>query len=130
MIATPCLRKPTCEKFRPCDAKQAATENMSQYGIVVSRFHKYTCEKPILFRDAIVPEFSEDDNEQSKPNAAKRVSRCDAHPKGSMLNPVSFDEISAGSQEIFVEYSNQLYRLSRTRLCKLILTKASNPFGS
>ena len=77
-----------------------------------------------------MPEFSEDDNEQSEPNAAKRVGRCDALPKGSMLNPVSFDEISAGSQEIFVEYSNQLYRLSRTRLCKLILTKASNPFGS
>lgn len=75
-------------------------------------------------------EFSEETNFEKAEKAAKRVSRCDAHPKGSMLNPVSFDEISAGSQEIFVEYSDQLYRLSRTRLCKLILTKASNPFGS
>jgi hemin uptake protein HemP len=77
-----------------------------------------------------VAEFSEDEIVESMPSVAKRVSRCDAHPKGSMLNPVSFDEISAGSHEIFVEYSDQLYRLSRTRLCKLILTKASNPFGS
>ena len=43
-----------------------------------------------------------------------------------MLNPVSFNELSAGEAEIFIEYSNQLYRLSRTRSCKLILTKASN----
>jgi hypothetical protein len=75
-------------------------------------------------------EFPEAEIVESKPSAAQRVSRCDAHPKGSMLNPVSFDEISVGSHEIFIEYSDQLYRLSRTRLCKLILTKASNPFGS
>ena len=59
---------------------------------------------------------------------AKRVGRCDAHPAGSLLNPVSFDCIAEGLSEIFIEHSNQLYRLSRTRLGKLILTKATNPF--
>ena len=80
--------------------------------------------------DKQVVDIQEADKQEKLGDAAKRVSRCDAHPKGSMLNPVSFDEISAGSHEIFVEYSNQLYRLSRTRLCKLILTKATNPFGN
>ena len=59
----------------------------------------------------------------------QRVVRCDAHPRGSMLNPVAFDELTCGQSEIFVEFSEQLYRLSRTRLGKLILTKASNPIA-
>ena len=58
----------------------------------------------------------------------KKVGRCEAHPTGSMLNPVTFDELSNGSKEVFVEYSGQLYRLSRTRLGKLILTKATYSF--
>ena len=68
-------------------------------------------------------EFSDDETDVSAKSTTKRVSRCDAHPSGSLLNPVSFEEIAAGATEIFIEYSGQLYRLSRTRLGKLILTK-------
>ena len=71
-------------------------------------------------------EFSEDGSEKVAQNAANRVPRCNVHSKGSILNPVSFDEFSAGSTEVFIEFSNQLYRLSRTRLGKLILIKATN----
>ena len=75
-----------------------------------------------------VTEFSDDKIVDIKRSSSKRISRCDVHPAGSMLNPVSFAEISLGSAEIFIEFSDQLYRLSRTRLGKLILTKATNPF--
>jgi len=53
-----------------------------------------------------------------------RVVRCDAHRPGTMLNPMSFLEVAGGFPEVFIEFHDQLYRLSRTRSGKLILTKA------
>jgi hypothetical protein len=41
-----------------------------------------------------------------------------------MLNPLAFLEIAGVSTEVFIEFYDQLYRLSRTRSGKLILTKA------
>lgn len=58
-------------------------------------------------------------------NAGSRVVRCEAHKKGTIFNPVSFEEVSFGSTEVFIEFQDQLYRLSRTRSGKLILTKAT-----
>ena len=71
-------------------------------------------------------ELPHDEIEKDAENTANRILRCDAHPRGSILNPVSFKEFSAGSTEVFIEFSSQLYRLSRTRLGKLILIKATN----
>lgn len=52
-----------------------------------------------------------------------RVVRCDAHRPGTMLNPLAFLEVAGGFPEVFIEFHDQLYRLSRTRSGKLILTK-------
>jgi len=73
-----------------------------------------------------VNELPFDEIEKDAKNIANRILRCDAHPRGSILNPVSFNEFSEGSTEVFIEFSSQLYRLSRTRLGKLILIKATN----
>jgi len=49
--------------------------------------------------------------------------RCPAHSVGSMLNPLAFDELAAGGEDVWITCSGQLYRLRRTKLEKLILTK-------
>jgi hypothetical protein len=83
--------------------------------------------RSFFLRDSSVTEISENAQTENAESASKRIVRCDVHPKGSLLNPVSFESIAEGLSEIFIEHSNQLYKLSRTRLDKLILTKATNP---
>ncbi|MFO0942527.1 MAG: hemin uptake protein HemP [Pirellulales bacterium] len=49
---------------------------------------------------------------------------CDAHPKGAVLNPVPFTELtSPGVNEIWISFNGKLYRLQATKQGKLILTK-------
>lgn len=66
-----------------------------------------------------IPEINQD-----QCSTKAKVVRCEAHRKGDMLNPVSFSELSCGTTDVFIEFHDQLYRLSRTRSGKLILTKA------
>ncbi|MCU0712859.1 MAG: hemin uptake protein HemP [Pirellula sp.] len=51
------------------------------------------------------------------------AARCPVHAPGSMLNPLSFDELANGSEEVWIEGGGQLYRLRQTKQNKLILTK-------
>ncbi len=48
---------------------------------------------------------------------------CPAHKKGSVLNPISFEELCQGTDEIWIECNGQSYRLKKTKQQKLILTK-------
>ncbi len=60
-----------------------------------------------------------------KPTTEKTLAgaRCPQHRPGTILNPVSFSELSADSEEIWIEMEGQLYRLRKTKQGKLILTK-------
>jgi hypothetical protein len=49
--------------------------------------------------------------------------RCPVHAVGSMLNPLAFDELAGGGEDVWIACSGQVYRLRRTKLEKLILTK-------
>jgi hemin uptake protein HemP len=40
-----------------------------------------------------------------------------------MLNPLAFDELAGGGEDVWIACSGQVYRLRRTKLEKLILTK-------
>jgi hemin uptake protein HemP len=51
------------------------------------------------------------------------AARCPVHAPGTMLNPLSFDELAGGSDEVWIEGGGQLYRLRQTKQNKLILTK-------
>jgi hemin uptake protein HemP len=51
------------------------------------------------------------------------AARCPAHQRGTMLNPMAFEELANGSDEVWIEGGGQLYRLRQTKQNKLILTK-------
>ncbi|XZE22171.1 hemin uptake protein HemP [Pirellulaceae bacterium SH449] len=51
------------------------------------------------------------------------AARCPVHAPGTMLNPLSFEELASGSDEVWIEGGGQLYRLRQTKQNKLILTK-------
>jgi hemin uptake protein HemP len=53
----------------------------------------------------------------------ENLKSCEAHPKGSVLNPVAFSTLAGGSNELWIEYNGKLYRLQATKQGKLILTK-------
>lgn len=66
------------------------------------------------------------DREPQMGDAHKAVTpaaRCPVHAPGTMLNPLSFDELASGSDEVWIEGGGQLYRLRQTKQNKLILTK-------
>lgn len=49
---------------------------------------------------------------------------CEVHPKGAVLNPIPFTELTAsGANEIWISFNGKLYRLQTTKQGKLILTK-------
>lgn len=49
---------------------------------------------------------------------------CDIHPKGAVLNPLPFTQLTPnGATEIWISYNGKLYRLQATKQGKLILTK-------
>jgi hemin uptake protein HemP len=52
-----------------------------------------------------------------------QAARCPVHAPGTMLNPLSFNELANGSEEVWIEGGGQLYRLRQTKQNKLILTK-------
>lgn len=60
-------------------------------------------------------------DEEREPMA--HAARCPAHAPGTMLNPLSFDQLANGSEEVWIEGGGQLYRLRQTKQNKLILTK-------
>ena len=57
------------------------------------------------------------------PSGQNAPGRCPVHAVGSMLNPLAFDELAGGGEDVWIACSGQVYRLRRTKLEKLILTK-------
>lgn len=57
------------------------------------------------------------------PSGQTAPGRCPVHAVGSMLNPLAFDELAGGGEDVWIACSGQVYRLRRTKLEKLILTK-------
>jgi len=66
---------------------------------------------------------NEADNQHVGGDSHSQAARCPAHPPGTMLNPLSFNELANGTEEVWIEGGGQLYRLRQTKQNKLILTK-------
>lgn len=66
---------------------------------------------------------AETSGQEQGEESTSQAARCPVHIPGTMLNPLSFQELASGSEEVWIEGGGQLYRLRLTKQNKLILTK-------
>ena len=59
-------------------------------------------------------------NDEPKHNVSPQGRSPEVPPHGSVI---SFDELAEGKDVVLIELAGQYYRLSRTRLGRLVLTK-------